>query len=549
MNVHTFPFRKPASLTRRLPLLAAFLACVPASARAQQPDPSHAFPTSDRCVICHNGIKTAAGQDVSMGAAWRATMMANSSRDPYWQASVRRETLDHADAAPAIENTCAHCHMPLQRLIDKTANQPTSVFTHLPFPAGAKPTVAADGVSCAVCHQVQPVGLGTPATYNGEFTVAPLTDASRPAFGPYDPSSDQAIRAHVAITGLAPVHSDHMRQAALCGSCHTLYTTSIDAAGKSGPKLPEQMTFLEWEHSDYRDKQTCQQCHMPAVNEPVKIAMAMSQPRDGVRVHSFVGSNFEVPGMLKAHRDELGVAASADDLDAAIAATTAYLKAHAAKVSLDTPKLVNGELQFAVKVENLSGHKLPTSFPSRRAWLHVVVATDDGKVVFESGKLNPDGSIAGNANDLDPTRYEPHFSLIRSSDQVQIFEPILGDAAGHVTTGLLSATRYLKDNRILPAGFDKASATADIAVYGDAAKDSEFTAGSATTHYAVNTGKAASPLHITAELLYQPIGYRWAQNLAPYKAAEPAQFSKYFSESAAKSAVSLAHADATVGAH
>jgi len=546
-------------LTNRLPyfffasfaLMGALAVPSRASSQSQpQQDPTADFRASARCLVCHNNLKTASGQDVSIGKEWRAGTMANSARDPYWQGSVRREVLEHPESSVAIQTECASCHMPLQFLQDKEQGHPTEVFKHLPLqPDHADDASAADGVSCTVCHQIQSKGLGTPASYSGNFEVAPAGTNPRPVFGPFAEDPDRITKVHEVSAGYAPVQSDHIRAAGLCGGCHTLYTATRGPDGKQIGQLPEQMPYLEWLHSDYRDKQTCQQCHMPAVNEPVKIAMAMSQPRDGVRVHSFVGSNFEVPGMLKAHRDELGVAASADDLDAAIAATTAYLKAHAAKVSLDTPKLVNGELQFAVKVENLSGHKLPTSFPSRRAWLHVVVATDDGKVVFESGKLNPDGSIAGNANDLDPTRYEPHFSLIRSSDQVQIFEPILGDAAGHVTTGLLSATRYLKDNRILPAGFDKASATADIAVYGDAAKDSEFTAGSATTHYAVNTGKAASPLHITAELLYQPIGYRWAQNLAPYKAAEPAQFSKYFSESAAKSAVSLAHADATVGAH
>ena len=30
---------------------------------------------------------------------WRSSIMANSSRDPYWQASVRRETIDHAGDA------------------------------------------------------------------------------------------------------------------------------------------------------------------------------------------------------------------------------------------------------------------------------------------------------------------------------------------------------------------------------------------------------------------------------------------------------------------
>ena len=148
------------------------------------------------------------------------------------------------------------------------------------------------------------------------------------------------------------------------------------------------------------------------------------------------------------------------------------------------PHVAGSEISFAVHVENLTGHKLPTAYPSRRAWLHVVVAAADGHILFESGKLNPDGSIAGNANDADAARYSPHYTRITAPDQVEIFEPILGDSQGHVTTGLLSSTQYLKDNRILPTGFDKKTAPAEIAVRGKAADDAGFTAGSSTTQYA-----------------------------------------------------------------
>ena len=53
------------------------------------------FQTSDRCFACHNRLTTSDGEDISIGFAWRPTMMANSARDPYWQAGVRRETIDH----------------------------------------------------------------------------------------------------------------------------------------------------------------------------------------------------------------------------------------------------------------------------------------------------------------------------------------------------------------------------------------------------------------------------------------------------------------------
>ena len=68
------------------------LLALAAAAKAPAPLPRLFF-TSDRCVACHNGIVTAQGEDISFGTSWRPSMMANSARDPYWQASVRRETL------------------------------------------------------------------------------------------------------------------------------------------------------------------------------------------------------------------------------------------------------------------------------------------------------------------------------------------------------------------------------------------------------------------------------------------------------------------------
>ena len=62
------------------------------------------FQTSDRCFACHNGITTSSGKDLSLGLEWQASIMANSSRDPYWQGSVRREIIDHPESKAAIED-------------------------------------------------------------------------------------------------------------------------------------------------------------------------------------------------------------------------------------------------------------------------------------------------------------------------------------------------------------------------------------------------------------------------------------------------------------
>jgi hypothetical protein len=181
-----------------------------------------------------------------------------------------------------------------------------------------------------------------------------------------------------------------------------------------------------------------------------------------------------------------------------------------------------------VIAQNLTGHKLPTGYPSRRAWLHVVVLDRNGGVLFESGAIEATGAINGNDNDRDGMQVEPHYTRITSADQVQIYESVMGDAMKRPTTGLLGGVRFLKDNRLLPGGFDKATAGPDIRVVGDAAADDNFSAGTDRVRYVVNAGATEGPFQVDVELRFQPVGYRWAQNLTQYDASETKQFVRYY---------------------
>jgi len=52
-----------------------------------------------------------------------------------------------------------------------------------------------------------------------------------------------------------------MRDAGLCGSCHTLYTSALGPKGEKAGEVPgADGPFQEWQHSDYATKQTCQDC-------------------------------------------------------------------------------------------------------------------------------------------------------------------------------------------------------------------------------------------------------------------------------------------------
>jgi hypothetical protein len=508
------------------------------------------FQTSDRCIACHLGLITPSGQDVSIGADWQTSMMANSSRDPYWQASVRRESVDHAESKKAIEDECSICHMPIVRFEAHQKGSPGEVFSNLPIdssdPAGRP---AADGVSCSVCHQISKEKLGTRESFNGGFVIEkPEKNGPRTEYGPFNIEKGQTRIMQTSTggfqpRGFQPDEEKHIQKSEVCATCHTLYTKALGPGGKEVGELAEQMPYPEWLHSDYREKESCQSCHMPAVKEPVRITRVLGVPRDGLMRHVFVASNFFMQRILNRYRYDLGVDAKSEDLAGAADRTVNFLQSKSAKISIGALEMRGGRLETEVTVENISGHKLPTAYPSRRAWLHVTVRDAANRVVFESGALRPDGSIEGNDNDADPKRFEPHYTEIRSSDQVQIYEPILKDQNGNVTTSLLSAIGYAKDNRLLPHGFEKATATPDIAVYGGAAQDLAFNDSGHRLRYSVEVGTAPGPFRVEAELWYEPIGFRWANNLKPYDAAEPKRFTGYYDAMASGAATLLVRAE------
>jgi len=100
--------------------------------------------------------------------------------------------------------------------------------------------------------------------------------------------------------------------------------------------------------------------------------------------------------------------------------------------------------------------------------------------------------------------------------------------------------KYIKDNRLLPDGFQKSTAPEDIAVKGNAAEDPDFRDGSDRVRYFVSVREAKKPLRIHVELWYQPIGFRWAHNLAQEDAVEIERFVSYFKDLADSSGIILA---------
>ncbi|MEW6568827.1 MAG: hypothetical protein AB1449_11815 [Chloroflexota bacterium] len=499
------------------------------------PDERHdLFSTSGSCAPCHTRLTDDAGQDVSLDSAWRSTMMANAARDPYFLASVRREALRNPDSRQAIEDLCATCHMPMARFALAAAGQTAAILdSGLLDPTNELHTLAMDGVSCTLCHQIRETNLG-PLSYSGRFAIdTELPPGQRLIFGPYTVDEDQAAIMQAA-SSFVPAQAIprgrglHLTQSELCATCHTLYVPHLDASGQVAGEFPEQVTYLEWFYSDYRSTSTCQACHMPAAEGAVRVAASSTTPRSPFTQHIFVGGNAYMLELLTANAQELGLTASAGQLETTRGHRLDQLQNQTASLALENVELTRAWLTLEVVVRSQVGHKFPSGFPSRRAWLHLVVTDASGQVVFESGAVNLDGSIVGNDADEDPSRYEPHYRTIVRPDQVQIYEAVLRDTSGRVTTDLMRAAGYLKDNRLLPESFEKGAPYPDIAVRGEAMEDENFDAGGDRVGYSINIVGAEAPFSVTVELLYQSIGYRWAQNFADLEGAEIERFLRFY---------------------
>ncbi len=513
--------------------IATCLFCVVPSVSAQEHEFFH---TSDQCIACHSGMVSSTGQDISIGYTWRASMMANSARDPYWQAAVRREVMDHPGAQAAIEDTCSICHMPMARFHALNNGRVGEVFANLE----SWDNLATDGVSCAVCHQVRDDNFGEDSSFTGGFLIDTATTlGQRQIFGPHSVDNGRQVVMQSAAEFL-PSEGVHLAKSELCATCHTLFTESLNDAGEAIGVLAEQVPYQEWLHSDFRTTASCQSCHMPELVEDAPITSVLGQPRPAFSQHVFRGGNAFMIGILNRYRGELGVTALPQELDATASKTREFLSTETARISIESADVSGSTLELELSVQSLSGHKLPTAYPSRRAWLHVVVSDAAGKTIFESGALRANGSIVGNDNDADGARFEPHYTRIDSPDQVQIYEPILLDYQDRVTTGLLYAVRYAKDNRLLPNGFDKVTASWEIAVNGGASEDADFGAGGDRIQYRIDLGDTDGAVTVSAELMFQTIGFRWAENLRAYDSDETNRFVGYYEDTAAGSAVMLA---------
>lgn len=479
------------------------------------------FLTAERCAICHDASPNAEalrlddGTDVSPHGLWEATVMASSFIDPYWRAQLSRElALAPEESRAELEVACVKCHAPMAHHERRLLDRPLPGFSEL-----LADEQAIDGVSCTVCHRTGAEGLGEESSFNGNLP----TSLEARMFGPYpEPFTGPML----VNTGYEPTYGPHMVQSSLCGSCHTLETHHAPGAD---PFL-EQSSYLEWRNSEFSYEETgvtettrsCQACHMPDVgsmriaHNPMGGDFGFLEDRPEVRGHRFVGGNALLLDILGNNREELGARAPKESYELMAAATRDQLAGRSARLELSTSELDGEQLRFSLRVSNLTGHKLPTGYPSRRMWLEVRVE-QSGETWFTSGVPDERGRIAP----LERALHLPHEDRITDAGQIQVWERVALNAEGQTTTRVATMATSLKDNRLLPRGWQAEGPHAERTQPKGTAGDADFGAGEDLVHFELPLPEGVSDSHtVRARLLYQTIPPAWVDPMRADDATE-----------------------------
>lgn len=464
------------------------------------------FSASGNCEMCHGAsnfaLRDEQGYDVSPVTNWRSTMLANSSNDPFWRAKVKHEGLSNPEHKNALENVCTRCHAPMGMMNALLNNLPEYNIDSLKHDE-----MGQDGISCNLCHQITDLNE---QLFSGTYEI----NKQKEIYGPYtNPITQQMFM----NTGFTPVYNEIINDSKLCGSCHTLITNSVDEDGEfTGNTFIEQALYHEWENSIYAAQNiSCQACHIPQINESIKIS---SRPgfitgRQPFGIHSFIGGNSFMLNLLNSNHEELGLAGGTENFETTIQQTKTMLTQNTINLDIYEASRTNDSIFIEVSLKNTAGHKFPTGFPSRRAYLEfLVIANSD--TLFHSGNKN---SVALNHDDDE--EFEPHYKKITRENQVQIFEFVMGDSEGEVTTILERAFEPLKDNRIPPEGFSQNHTNYDtVRVVGSAINDADYLNESGTEKiiYAFPKSIFKTSAYLKTILHYETVPESWLKDLFEY---------------------------------
>ena len=239
----------------------------------------------------------------------------------------------------------------------------------------------------------------------------------------------------------------------------------------------------------------------PAVDHRAPDEKLALQTRSDYRRHLLLGINMFALEMFKQFRTELGLYTPdpkngiinpdpmirqslnvADSVDTAIDQGTNFIaKTRTADVKILSVIRKTNAWQVDVQVINKAGHSFPSGVGFRRAFLNFQMLGAEGDVEWASGNVAPNDSkssenlkgliVDSRGNPLltekftsSQQRFQPHYwaeNPITRQDQVQIYEELVTNPEGYLTTSFIALDKKAKDNRLQPQGWSSQGPNAE----------------------------------------------------------------------------------------
>ena len=324
-----------------------------------KPVTSREFTSPEICSGCH----------VELYNQWNGSMHSRAYLDPIFQALWK---LGSQETEGLTDKLCAGCHTGIGTVSEEI------ILRDGEFKVSE---IAAQGVQCDLCHTVvKSTFLETPThePQNASMVLEP-GNVKR---GPYKDSTSPFHQ-----TAYSELHTT----SAFCANCHHVFHPVTN--------FHIERTYDEWKYSVYAHNGIqCQDCHMVPVAQAIETARTlkkqhnpgkpciMGPARDQVYTHEFVGGNCTLTALLGSPQH------------AEIAKKRLQSAAELSLTVPDAPQ--SGNLATVeVKVTNAgAGHNLPTSLTEvREMWVEMVVTGAHGAPLYQSGKVDREGTIDPNA--------------------------------------------------------------------------------------------------------------------------------------------------------
>lgn len=479
-----------------------------------QPPTFYAVDSPTDCSVCHGNYDGL--RNIEPFETWKGSMMANAARDPLFWAAL--DVANHD--VPGIGDYCLRCHVPTGWLAGRAA-QTDGCGLDGPIDQQANDF---EGVSCHFCHRMMensspPPGQNSVYFENADFWIDDSNcggEGEPCRRGPYD----------YALGGDPPPHawafSNYHTSSGFCGNCHNVTNPVLNLRDSSGNdlgiKFPIERTYKEWQQSAFApagsNPTNCQGCHMPdaTAKEPIFACGFEQNDRNGnLPVHEFVGGNTWIPRVLRDEYPNLGRTAA---FNATIAWAQQMLQSAAQVTVSAPPTMLPGEnAEVAVRVTNLSGHKLPTGYiEGRRMWLNVQARGANNALLWESGAYNAATGVL--TEDAQVKIYRNDSGVWNRNGTAQCD---ITDTGGNPIFHFALNDCIVIDNRIPPLGFTGGSDLETRPVgyaYPETSPGSGMLVNYDDVTYQVPIPfLAVSPVTITATLYYQTASKEYVEFL------------------------------------